>query len=118
MIQVKARRFDMNSSRGRRRMRERLASGHIFMQWKLLVKSRVVSTDANLEGSFKKSPMTDTKEERVIIRYEQEERARRVSPQLRNFVQLERRSPLIASSPGNDDDYDNHDSTKNVSFRR
>ena len=87
----------MNSLRDRRRMREGPASGHIYKQWKLRVRSRVVSTDADLERSFKKSP-TDAEEEHVI-RYEQEERARRVSPQLRNSVQSGRRSPLIASPP-------------------
>ena len=70
----------MNSSEAEGEMRERPASGRIYMQWKLLVKSRVVTTDANLEGSFKKSVTTDTEEEHVIIRYEQEERASRVSP--------------------------------------
>ena len=73
-----ARRFDVNSSEAEREMRERTASGRIYMQWKLLVKLRV-STDADLERSFKKSLATDAKEH-VIIRYEQEERARRVSP--------------------------------------
>ena len=98
-------------------LREGPASGRIYKQWKLLVKSRVVSTDADLERSFPKSPATDAEEEHVIIRYEQEKRARRVSPQLRNSVQSGRWSPLIASSPGNDDDYDDHDSTKdNISF--
>ena len=44
------------------------------------IKCRVVLTDADLGGSFKKSPKTDAEEEHVIIQYEQEERARRVSP--------------------------------------
>ena len=61
-----ARRFDVNSSEAEGEMRERPASGRIYMQWKLLVKSHVVSMDADLERSFPKSPATDAKEEHVI----------------------------------------------------
>ena len=47
-------------------MRERPASGRIYMQWNIRVKSRLVSTDADLEQSFPKSPATNTEEEHMV----------------------------------------------------